>query len=390
MQSMREIAWWFSVALAAAAVGCVARAQPPDVLPVVVLHAFAGADGATPRTSLLAVGDDFYGTTSSGGLWGWGTIFRISRTGTFTSLYSFLGLGDGGRPEGLVLGPDGAIYGTTQAIQRTGQPDIWGTFFRIAPSGALTTLFVFRGLQDGYRPGPVTLAHDGFFYGWTATGGANGHGTAFRVSTNGDLTVVRAFTSADNGGFPSYIPVMQGAFLEGSDGNLYAEVQNNVYKMTLSGDLAPVPQVASIGVVLSLMSGRDGRFYGTTFGGFPCDKPYLFSFSPSGALFGPVALYNPAGCGDFSVSLQAADGTLFGVYTGRGGNILVLHLTSQGVITEPNNFPPFTSFPLLTDGGDGNIYGVMVGDFVGDLGSIFKMSFLGVPRPPTNVRLTPG
>jgi len=181
------------------------RAQvPAPVPPVVVLHSLPGGDGSAPNTPLLAVGNDYYGTTLGGGQFGWGTIFRISRTGAFALLYSFRGLGDGGRPLGLVLGPDGAVYGTTRAIpRRSGQPDIWGTFFRIAPSGALTTLYVFRRFEDGYRPGPIALARDGFFYGSTQTGGVHGYGTRFRLSTKGDLTVVRAFTSADNGGLLS-------------------------------------------------------------------------------------------------------------------------------------------------------------------------------------------
>jgi uncharacterized repeat protein (TIGR03803 family) len=159
-----------------------------------VLHTFSGSDGQLPDSTLIAVGNDFWGTTTFGGLWGRGSIFRISRSGEFASLYSFLGLGDGGSPQQLVLGPDGAVYGTTRAIQRAGQPDIWGTFFRIAPSGALTTLFVFRTLQYGYHPGPLMLAHDGNFYGWTTTGGANGYGTVFRVSTDRTLTVIHDFT----------------------------------------------------------------------------------------------------------------------------------------------------------------------------------------------------
>jgi hypothetical protein len=77
----------------------------------------------------------------------------VSRTGVFTSLYSFLGLGDGGLPERLVLGPDGAVYGTTAEVtQGPGQPPVHGTFFRIAPSGALQTLYVFSRDATGTLP----------------------------------------------------------------------------------------------------------------------------------------------------------------------------------------------------------------------------------------------
>jgi hypothetical protein len=43
----------------------------------------------------------------------------------------------------------------------------------------------------------------------------------------------------------------------------------------------------------------------------------------------------------------------------------------------------------LTDGGDGQMYGVMQGNGADDSGAIVKISILGVPKPPTNVRLTP-
>jgi hypothetical protein len=65
----------------------------------------------------------FYGTTDSGGqtegsgvVGDWGTVFRISIGGSYTSLYSFVGSeNDGQQPSaGLVQGSDGNFYGTTQ------------------------------------------------------------------------------------------------------------------------------------------------------------------------------------------------------------------------------------------------------------------------------------
>ena len=65
----------------------------------------------------LVQGSDgnFYGTTAHGGTnGGVGTVFKISATGALTTLYSFTGGKDGGRPQaGLVQGSDGNFYGTT-------------------------------------------------------------------------------------------------------------------------------------------------------------------------------------------------------------------------------------------------------------------------------------
>src|SRR5215472_15049053 len=95
----------------------IARAQVPSVE---ILHSFNGSDGSSPNGPLLAIGGDLWGTTRYGGQFGWGSIFHISRTGTFTTLYSFLGLGDGAWPQRLVLGPDGAVYGTTAEVHPYG------------------------------------------------------------------------------------------------------------------------------------------------------------------------------------------------------------------------------------------------------------------------------
>jgi uncharacterized repeat protein (TIGR03803 family) len=362
MNAHRSILLTLSAALGIALIASPARAETASL---VTLHSFDGSDGANPNSPLLAVGSDFYGTTASGGLWGWGSIFRISRTGAFTSIYSFLGLGDGGSPQRLVLGPDGAIYGTTAAIQRTGQPDIWGTFFRIAPSGALATLVVFRGLVDGYRPGPVTLAHDGFFYGWTQTGGANGHGTAFRLSTKGDLIVIHDFTVAEYGAF--------GAFVEGSDGNLYVNLGNGVARMTLSGDV----QTLGFSSVSPLVAGHDGRIYGTAIGGIPCDEPALVSFTPSGDLQYGRPVSGVTGCGSLAASLQSSDGSVFVTFQPQSGpGRSILRLTASGLLTFPRKFPSFASRSavFLTDGGDGQLYGSASAEGGQGLGTIFRLS----------------
>ena len=60
-----------------------------------------GADGQNPFAGLvLATNGNFYGTTYSGGVNYAGTVFKITPSGTLTTLYSF-DLGDGlGRSRG--------------------------------------------------------------------------------------------------------------------------------------------------------------------------------------------------------------------------------------------------------------------------------------------------
>jgi uncharacterized repeat protein (TIGR03803 family) len=55
-----------------------------------------------------------YGTTSGGGTPGYGTIFKITPTGTFTTVYNLDPKhGDGIGPYGLVQHTNGIIYGST-------------------------------------------------------------------------------------------------------------------------------------------------------------------------------------------------------------------------------------------------------------------------------------
>jgi len=86
---------------------------------------------------------------------------------TFTSVFSFDG-SDGSTPQGLVQGTDGNLYGTTQATD--------GTVFKITPSGTLTALLTFNGLNDdgGGSPAAVLVrGTDGNFYGTNSSGGVN-------------------------------------------------------------------------------------------------------------------------------------------------------------------------------------------------------------------------
>jgi uncharacterized repeat protein (TIGR03803 family) len=73
-----------------------------------------------------------YGTTSSDGTHGGGTVFKITPSGTLTTLYSFCsqsGCTDGGDPTAaLVQDTNGNLYGTTYEGGAHG----YGTVFRLS------------------------------------------------------------------------------------------------------------------------------------------------------------------------------------------------------------------------------------------------------------------
>jgi uncharacterized repeat protein (TIGR03803 family) len=182
------------------------------------LYSFTGgSDGASPQGGLVQGSDGyFYGTTASGGTSQQGTVFQIGPGGALNTLYDFTGSADGGLPENaLVQGSDGILYGTTTE----GGTNHAGTVFEITTNGSLTTLYTFTGFSgqvfEDY-PNGLVLGSDGNLYG-TTFGYQNGpdFGTAFKFATDGSLTILHAFTGRDDGGNPV------ASLTQGTDGNFY-------------------------------------------------------------------------------------------------------------------------------------------------------------------------
>ena len=132
---------------------------------------------------------------------------------TYTDLHDFNCLVEACQPnypEIMAQGRDGNLYGTIQG----GGPSGLGTIFKVTPSGTVTTLHTFTG-PDGSTPyGGLTLGTDGNFYGTIMAGGANNDGTIFKVTPSGGLTTLHSFSPAD-GTNPHGAPV------EGKNGSFY-------------------------------------------------------------------------------------------------------------------------------------------------------------------------
>ena len=152
---------------------------------------------------------NIYGTTTGGGAYGKGTVFRVTPNGALTTLVSFNGLDCCVDPGGLILGRDGNFYGTTWE----GGTNNLGSVFRVTPSGLLTTLASFTG-SNGASPSGLVMGNDGNLYGTTSSGGnvslvttnnfgvivALGLGTVYKLTTSGVLTTLVSFDGTNGSG----------------------------------------------------------------------------------------------------------------------------------------------------------------------------------------------
>ena len=162
-------------------------------------------DGFGPNGLVVGSDGKLYGTTSGGGTNGAGTIFQLTTNGVLTRLYSFTGTNDGNDPDAaLVQGAQGTLFGTTYGGGSAGN----GTVFAINPDGTgfkILHNFSAGGLDatgihtnsDGANPVGALILAGSTLYGTTSAGGGSGDGTVFRLALSGPaLTLTLAGTNA--------------------------------------------------------------------------------------------------------------------------------------------------------------------------------------------------
>ncbi len=268
-------------------------------------------DGKRPRAGLVQDSDgNYYGTTSGGGHDS-GTVFRISPTGSYTNLYAFGGSStDGAGPwAGLIQGSDGGFYGTTVS----GGTYRVDTVFRISPSGTFTSLHSFGGpygvyYVDGkYPQAGLAQGSDGNFYGTTTAGGGDGAGNVFRISPTGNYANLRFFGWINNGSGANEDGSIANGLIQGSDGNFYGTTaQGGTNKVGTVFRINPIPFAGTTNYPYAilyefggsqgdgrepyagLVQGSDGTFYGTTLAGSPNLSQYGTMFKLSVPLNPPA------------------------------------------------------------------------------------------------------
>ncbi len=255
---------------------------------------------------------------------------------TETILYRFQPQSDDGNvPDGLVA-VDGAgnVYGTT--VYGNDQYYYWGLAYQLVRSGNSYTKQVihnFRGEPDDGAQSfsGMVIGPDGNLYGTTFAGGTNNVGTLFQlINSGGHWTENILYKSDANGTQPYSTPIFDNA------GNLYngttaGEHDNTpvVYEMSppYPGGLYSVlyswPGLYAGGPAAPLMMDSAGNLYGTTTQGGDAYYGTVFKLTPYNGQWFLTNLYEFSRGADggtpYSNVVMDAQGNLYGTAS-RGGN----------------------------------------------------------------------
>ncbi len=329
----------------------------------------------------------FYGMTHFGGTYNDGTIFKMSADGKVTMLKQFNYSVDGAYPDGeLIKGADGYLYGITAAGGANG----YGTIFKISVDGDFSVIKPLSYSTDGAGArGHLTLAKDGNFYGITCTGGSNGVGTIFKLTPAGVYSVIHNMVSVTEGG-TSYA-----SLTEGKDGNLYGTTYSGgtygfgtIFKVTTSGTLTVLRHLNSTAdgtyPQSDLIQAKDGNFYGTCYGGGQYGNGTIFKIS-SGGNYSVVKNFSVGVDGGYPYAglMQNTDGNFYGITRAGGAKSggTIYKLTTAGVYTVIHNIDyaneGTTSSSVLVKGADGSLYAMTSLGGVFNYGIIFKTTTAG-------------
>ena len=313
-----------------------------------VLHSFTNSpDGALPEAGVVRDrAGNLYGTTVIGGSSNSGTVFMVDPIGKETVLHSFTNSPDGASPEaGVIRGEEGNLYGTTVSGGAFG----YGTVFKLETTGKETVLHSFTNSPDGAGP-DAGLVRDkvGNFYGTTHGGGAFGYGTVFKLDATGEETVLHSFTYSD-GAFPD------AGLIRDEAGNLYGTTSGGglvcglhgcgtVFKVDPSGNETVLHSFTNTpdgaGPYASLVRDKAGNLYGTTLNGGAFGPGTVFKVDTSGNETVLHSFTNsPDGAGPYGGLVRDKAGNLYGTTEegGASGHGTVFKLTSCGAQHDQSN-----------------------------------------------------
>jgi uncharacterized repeat protein (TIGR03803 family) len=302
---------------------------------------FDGGGGSSSAAALtLDRAGNLVGTTSGGGYFNQGTIFRIPK-GSTTPITeeSFSGnatasSGAGAAPEApLTLDSKGNLWGTTSAGAANGL----GNVFEIPAGGQLTDIASFTNTTGGNPFGGVTFDKNGNLFGTTTNGGAGGLGTVYEIAKGTTAIKPVASFNGSDGSNPT------GSIVFDSKGNLFGTTSGGG---DTNGD----------GVIFEIPSGSTSIQVVAAFNGTNGSSPGgNLAFDSSGNLFGSTA----AG-GD-----SAGDGVVFEIAKGSKT------ITKMAGFNGTNGLSPLSGITLDKNG---NLFGTTsAGTGAAAKGTVFEI-----------------
>jgi uncharacterized repeat protein (TIGR03803 family) len=298
-------------------------------------------NGNNPADGLVEANDGFlYGTTFNGGKQNDGVLFRISKAGTgFKVLHNFCSsanCADGSIPNGLLLGQDGNLYGTTQNGGSSAglcPSSGCGTIFRLEPTtGAFTVLHRLIAFADGPQPlgsiqpfGMIQAANGNFYGVSQGLDIKSFNEDIFQFTLAGQFTVQFKSALFDTG---------ISGLTQGANGNLYGAFEPifgrasgdiNFFEVSTEGTgfvaFAPFTSLVGTTTVPSLFLASDGNLWNTNFTDSTASMGSIFSINPqNGAVLQTFAFAGANGISPEVGVIQAADGSFVGT-TELGGTI---------------------------------------------------------------------
>jgi uncharacterized repeat protein (TIGR03803 family) len=384
--------------------------QPAQSQTYKVIHNFTNisSDGATPYGGLLLDRfGDLYGSTWLGGIYGSGSVYRLSPHGfswRYTSLYSFKGVTDGAGPGfgALAISDECALFGTTEG------GGYLGTSFEVRPQEGCshkshglwreTVLHRFGHGEDGNEPiGSVVFDKTGNFYGTTLLGGAFANGTVFEAKRSGKSWTEKVIYSFGGTSSDAINPVA--ALTTDANGNLYgtapaggASGVGAVFKLSRSGSGWTETVLYSFqglsdgqNPVGGLVLDEAGNLYGGTFDGGVNGGGTVYELSPSGGGWNFTVLYGFTGGygGPYNKLTLDRKGNIYSFTNGEGA----YGLGSVFKLTPGNGSWTYTDlydFPGGSNGGlpygslavddDGNVFGTAVVGGSKNQGVVFEIT----------------
>ena len=370
-----------AIFLAFLGAGCALPPAQGQTYTYSLLHTFVGhGDGASPYAGLVRdSAGNLYGTTYYGGKYGLGSVFKMDPSGNVTILHSCVGSPTDGKYiwGGLFRDAVGNLYGTTQSGGAYG----YGTVFELTSGNKWRLLYSFLGYpNDGENPeAGVIRDAAGNLYGTTVGGGPPFQGTVFKLSARGKESLLYSFTGLADGRYPT------AALVSDPAGNLYGTTTEayqgpgSIFKLAQNGALTVI---YAEGSCCELLRDSAGDLYGVGGPGAYNDGA-VFEVTASGT---PVVLYsfNSASNGAYiplGGLVRDGHGNLYGTtaYGGTYNQGTVYELTPDGTETVLYSFagyPNDGSYPYaaMTLDAEGNLYGTTASGGSADDGTVFKLT----------------